>query len=171
FIGDEAGRGSGRFEYTRGWTVSITGHTLPADVQDRARSAVEGIVVASVDVADVPYGVRQTAILPASAAQHESGARTIRGSPKKELVAPRSPVRQAIAEKTQLSFEAGVAGGREMRARIQGVIDGNASSGAARLVRPNHGVTAAISEDQVVLRNVRGEGIIRIPVHAVESSR
>src|SRR2546430_180505 len=48
-IGDETSGGAGGLEDARRRREAVAGHALAADVQDRARRAVEGVVIGGVD--------------------------------------------------------------------------------------------------------------------------
>src|SRR5438128_934782 len=84
-VSDDAGGGTGRFENACGWGKAITGHAFAADVEDGFGSAVERIVIARVNVAEV-FDVRgHRFVLPAIPAQDEAFLRHLRGDVEEEF--------------------------------------------------------------------------------------
>src|SRR4051794_5467038 len=71
-IGDQARAGAGGFEDARGGRPAVRGHALAADVEHRARRAVERVVIASEDVADVRNRRRHRLVVPSGAAEEEA---------------------------------------------------------------------------------------------------
>src|SRR3954451_13768692 len=102
-IGYQTSASPSRFENAGGRTEAVTGHALPADVQDGARRAVEGVVVACVDVSQVLHIRRHCFILPAIAAEQKLDLRALLGGGEEEVVNPSIAVRQAVAQKAEIS--------------------------------------------------------------------
>ena len=71
-VGDQAGAGAGRLEHPGRRREADVGHGVAGDVQDRERARVEGVVLARVDVADVPHVRRHRLVFPAVAADEET---------------------------------------------------------------------------------------------------
>ena len=53
--------------------------------------------------------------------------------------------------------------------RIERVVNGNAMTRSERSIGVDNGIAAAISKDQIVLRNQRGERVRRVIVNAIQS--
>ena len=105
----------------------IVGHAVAGDVQHRERRAVEGVVVARVDVADVAHVRRHRLVVPAVAAEQEAPLGQARGRLEEELLDPRLAVGQAVAEEARSAAKRGSGGDRVVGRRVERVVDRHAA--------------------------------------------
>src|SRR5947209_15215312 len=98
-VGDQARAGAGGFENARGWRPAVRRHAFAADVEHRARRAVERVVIAGENVAEVCHGFRHRLVVPAGTAEEETAIGKERGGAQEEFFDARFAVRKPIAEK------------------------------------------------------------------------
>src|SRR3954451_18445792 len=104
-IGDEARAGAGRFENARGGRPAVRGHALAADVQHRARRAVERVVIAGEDVADVRDRGRHRLVVPSRAAEEKAAVGKERGGAQEKLFNARLAIGKPITEEGEIGVE------------------------------------------------------------------
>ena len=105
-VGDQAGAGAGGLEDAGGRREAVAGHALAADVQHGPRRAVEGVVVARVDVADVVARSAGIGLSPQPLPpSRNASSRQRGGGAEEELLDPRLAVRQAVAEEAEVGRE------------------------------------------------------------------
>src|SRR4051812_3109736 len=77
-------------------------------------------------------------------------------------------IRQAVAEKSERGFKFWTGFHRIVRLRVQSVVNGNALTSAKPFIRRNNRLSAAVSKNQVILRNQTSEGICRIAANTIQ---
>ena len=101
-VGDEAGAGAGRLEDPRGRREAVAGHAVAADVEHRRGRAVEGVVVARVDMAEIARRCPGAAGRPSRCRRAGSSRRRQRcAAAEEELLDPRLAVGQPVAEEAR----------------------------------------------------------------------
>src|SRR5579864_514445 len=118
------------------------------------------------DVSDV---LRQPLAAPTFASEDELKLRRELGGPQKELLNPRLSVRQAIADKNKIAREARLRRHGMVRVRIYGVVNWTAVLRAQSQVVLDDGISAAVSENKIVMWNQSAKRIIGIFFHAGQS--
>src|SRR5262249_14859073 len=71
-VADNAGARAGGFEHARGRRAAVARHRIAVDVEDQRRSAVERVVIARVDVANIAYICWPRLVVPAVAAEEKA---------------------------------------------------------------------------------------------------
>src|SRR3954447_3570200 len=167
-VGDEARAGAGGFEDARGGGPAVRRPAVAADVEYRARRAVERVVIAGEHVADVVDGPRHPLVFPAGAAEKKTAVGEKQGRADKKLFDARFAIRKPIAEEGEIGLELFFRRHGMVRGRIERVVDGDALPRAERLVLVHDRRAAAVGEDQVVTRNERAKRIGEIVRDAFE---
>ena len=152
-VGDEAAPGTRRLEHPSRRREPDVGHGIARDVQDGERARVEGVVLARVDVPDVPHVRRHRLVLPAVAADEETAVGKPRRRVEEERFDAPLTVRQAVAEEGKVGREALLRRHWEMGRRIEPVVDRHAAPGPEAFVAGDDGRSAAIGEDDVERRH------------------
>ncbi|EGE59438.1 hypothetical protein RHECNPAF_2190032 [Rhizobium etli CNPAF512] len=161
-IGNEAGAGAGRLEDPRRGRKSGLRHAGTRYVENRHGSDVEGVVVARRHVADVVDIRRHRLVLPAGATEQEFPVPQTRGRLQEEALDPGLPVRQAIAEETEIGAKAAVLRYRMMSLRVERIVDRNAFGCPDGAVCTHDRIAAAIGQHKIDLGERSAQRVIGI---------
>src|SRR5204862_6828709 len=134
-VGDDARRRARGFEDARRRGESVTGHALARDVEHRARRAVERVVSAGEDVADVLHVTWLRLVVPSGAAEEEAAMRRGRGGAEKIFVDAQLAIGKTIAEERNVGVEARIAVDGKVRRAGERVVDRYATPRAELRVR------------------------------------
>src|SRR5436309_1521416 len=143
-VSEDAGCGTGRFEHACRRREAVTRHAFPVEVEGRQCRAEKDVVLPSSDVAGQPDVRWYLLGLPTRASQQELASGEAPRRLEEEFLDTRFPVRQAIAEKTEVAGESVVARGRIMRLGVERIVDRHACTRAQLVIGAHDGGTAAV---------------------------
>ena len=99
-------------------------------------------------------------VIPAGAAEEERLVRHAARRIQKEPLHTRFAIRQPVAEKTEIGFEACIRGRRKMRVGTERIVDGDAVAGAERAIGIGDRIAPTIGQDKVEIGQAPAQGVM-----------